>query len=77
MSDLPPIKLRLWRRYRGLSQRELATRAGITQATIHLLETTDQEPLTSTIQSLARALDCTPSQLYFSPIDVEERKHQS
>jgi transcriptional regulator with XRE-family HTH domain len=75
MSELPALQLRQWRRYRGFSQRELATRAGITQATINLLETTDQEPLASTIQSLARALDCTPSQLYSPPGDKEPTDH--
>lgn len=77
MDHLPPIKLSLWRRYRGLSQRDLAARAGVTQATVHLLETTEQTPRASTLQKLARALDCVPSELYFSPILEQEKERSS
>jgi len=76
MATLPPPKIALWRRFRGLTQRELAERAGVTQATISLLESKNQIPQIPTIQKLAKALDCTPSELYFSPIteDGKERR---
>lgn len=76
MAALPPPKIELWRRFRGLTQRELANRAGVTQTTISLLENKGQVPLASTVQKLSRALDCTPSELYLSPItdDGNERR---
>ncbi len=76
MATLPSPKIELWRRFRGLTQRELAERAGVTQATISLLERKGQLPQVTTIQKLAKALDCTPSELYFSPIaeDGQERR---
>ena len=71
MTDLPPLKLEHWRRYRGLSQRDLAKAAGVSQVTVHLLERTDQKVQPRTLRKLAKALECSPSQLYFSPLEVE------
>lgn len=71
MTDLPPLKLEHWRRYRGLSQRDLAKAAGVSQVTVHLLEQTEQRAQPRTLRKLAKALECSPSELYFSPLEVE------
>lgn len=72
-----PLKLELWRRYRNLTQIELAEKAGVTQRTISLLETKDQVPIARTVQRLAKALECDPSELYFSPLEVATRERRS
>ena len=61
MSSLEPVdfgaQLREWRRKRALSQRDLASLAGIQQATVARLETGAQQPRPRTIRKLAKALD--------------------
>ena len=41
---------------RGLTRRELATRAGITQSTLSRIENTDRQPLADIRKRLAQAL---------------------
>jgi transcriptional regulator with XRE-family HTH domain len=61
-------RLRLVREERGLSQRELAKRAGISTNAISLIERDENSPSVSTLQSLAAALNVKMS--YF----FDERK---
>ena len=77
MTELPSLQLALWRRYRGLSQRDLAALAGVTAATVNYLETRPgQTPQPKTLQKVAGALGCTPSELYFSPIGEDGRERR-
>ena len=62
-------KLRALREERALSQRDLATAAGVTQQTIVRAEQGAQEPTPSTIRKLAAALRVKPSALY-GPIEA-------
>ena len=68
------VFLREWRRYRAVSQADLAQRAEVTEATISRLEQPDHPPARpSTIRKLAAALDIAPHQLYASPsVDQHE-----
>jgi transcriptional regulator with XRE-family HTH domain len=56
-------RLRPLRERQALTQRELATLAGVTQSTIQRLETGLQEARPSTIRKLARALGVKPVDL--------------
>jgi transcriptional regulator with XRE-family HTH domain len=49
--------LRTWRQRRALSQRELASLAGLQQATLARLESGTRRPHPSTIRKLANALE--------------------
>jgi DNA-binding XRE family transcriptional regulator len=55
-----PIKL--WREHRGMTQQELAARAGISKPYLSQLETGKRQGTVETLSSIARALDV--------PIDV-------
>jgi DNA-binding Xre family transcriptional regulator len=66
------MKLRLhlaaWRHHRGLSQRQLAAVAGIPQETIARIESGPvRQWHISTVERLAKALECSPESLYFDP----------
>jgi len=61
--------LRAWRAYRGLSQEDLADRAGVSRSTITNAERGSGTVLPSTYQGLARALDIKPHQLRRPPPD--------
>lgn len=54
--------LKAWRIYKGLSQKEVAARAGITQAALSQMEKAEN-PRSSTIEKLAAALELDPEQL--------------
>jgi transcriptional regulator with XRE-family HTH domain len=56
-------RLRPLRERQALTQRELATLAGVTQSTVQRLETGLQEARPSTIRKLARALGVKPVDL--------------
>ncbi|MDP9439830.1 MAG: helix-turn-helix domain-containing protein [Actinomycetota bacterium] len=60
---VPLPGLRELRRMRGLSQRETAERAGITQGTVWQLETGRRGAYPRTIKRLCRALRVTPEDL--------------
>lgn len=55
--------LRAWREYLGLTQASVAKRAGITQAALSQLESSDAKPRKSTLEKLAQALDLKIEQL--------------
>ena len=55
--------IRAWREYFGLTQQELAQRAGLSQPTLARLEKADSRPRTSTLKKLAAALGITVAQL--------------
>lgn len=55
--------LKFERQSRGLSQGDLARRAGIDQTAVSRLEGGTREPRLVTICSLARALEVTPAEL--------------
>lgn len=60
---VPLPGLRALRRRRGLSQRELAELAGITQDTVWQLETGRRGAYPRTIKRLSRALEVAPEDL--------------
>lgn len=65
-------RLRAVRALHGLSQRELARRAGVTHATISLIET---ERVSPSVSSLKKVLDGIPLSLAeFFTLDVGERR---
>jgi transcriptional regulator with XRE-family HTH domain len=65
-------KIKMIRKARGLSQRELASRAGLTNGTISLIEKNKSSP---SVASLKRLLDAVPISLseFFSDFEVEDR----
>ncbi len=54
---------RAWREHFGLTQKEVAKKAGMTQAALSQLEKTKARPRKATLEKLARALDLTVEQL--------------
>lgn len=57
-------KLKRYRRGSGLTQKELAQKAGVTQSTVTQIETgTIAEPRPRTLTKLANALGVTPTDL--------------
>lgn len=63
-SESVGIKLRTIREERGLSQRELAQRAGISTNAVSLIERDENSPSVSTLQSLAAALNVKMSYFF-------------
>lgn len=53
----------VWREYRGLSAKELAEKAGITQAYLSQIETGKRDGTISTIKKIAEALKVTIDEL--------------
>jgi DNA-binding XRE family transcriptional regulator len=49
--------IKLWREHRGLTQQELATRAGISKPYLSQIETGKRQGTVETLSALARALD--------------------
>ncbi len=60
MEDKSMIKA--WREYKGISQKELAKKIGISQAALSQMESRGTERK-STLEKLARALEIEPEQL--------------
>jgi DNA-binding XRE family transcriptional regulator len=56
-------KVLAWREYRGMSARELAGKAGITQAYLSQIETGKRDGTVSTIKKIAEALKVTIDEL--------------
>lgn len=52
-----------WRKYRGISQRELAERLNMVQPTVTRLERPNVKPRLKTLEQVALALGCTVEQL--------------
>lgn len=69
------LKIRAWRRYRGLKALSLAARAGVSPQTISTLEN-GGKARESTIAAIAQALDVRPEDLANEPprpqIDMRE-----
>ena len=55
--------IRAWREYFGITQKELAQRAGMTQPALARLEKADSKPRISTLKKIAAAMDITLEQL--------------
>ena len=55
--------LRAWREYLGFTQKEVADRAGITQAALSQMENGDQKMRKATREKLATAIGLTPEQM--------------
>jgi transcriptional regulator with XRE-family HTH domain len=72
-----PIYLKEWRKVRFLTQRELATAAGISHRSIVAIENGEvKEPHPGTLRNLAAALEIEPAQLYRQPSAFEEGSNQ-
>jgi transcriptional regulator with XRE-family HTH domain len=72
-------KLRIIREERGLSQRELAQRAGISTNAVSLIERDENSPSVSTLQNLAAALNVKISYFFddYEPTQVLHAKAQN
>jgi transcriptional regulator with XRE-family HTH domain len=70
---LPRITyLRQWRKYRELTQEELAAQAGISQGMVSLLETGKSDYTGELLETIAKTLGCTPADLLTrDPLDME------
>ena len=55
--------IRAWREYFGMTQQELARRAGMTQPALARLEKSDSKPRIGTLKKIAAAMDITLEQL--------------
>jgi DNA-binding XRE family transcriptional regulator len=55
--------IRAWREYFGMTQQELAQRAGTTQPALARLEKSDSKPRIGTLKKIAAAMDITLEQL--------------
>lgn len=55
--------LKAWRKHLGLTQKEVAQRAGITQSALSQMECTAGNNRTATLEKLAKALGIATSQL--------------
>jgi transcriptional regulator with XRE-family HTH domain len=61
-----------WRKYRGLTQDELAELVGVTASSISQLESGKQGFTDSTLRALADALHCEPGELLMrNPLDAD------
>jgi transcriptional regulator with XRE-family HTH domain len=58
-----PTFVRAWRKYRKLTQEQLAEMVGLTAASISQLETGSQGFTHESLAAFAKALDCTPADL--------------
>ncbi len=65
--------LRAWRKYRGLTQEQLADRIGMSGSNISLLESGKQNYTQKILEELALALGTTPASLLTDhPLDLTE-----
>lgn len=55
--------LKAWRKYLGLTQKEVAGKAGITQSALSQMERVEINHRTATLEKLAKAMEITASQL--------------
>jgi len=56
--------LREWRKYRGMTQVELATASGLSQGAIAQIETGKRNPTVETARKFANALNCDIDNLF-------------
>ena len=61
LQDIPLIKA--WRLHKGLTQKSVAQKAGITQAALSQMEKTNNSKRTSTLEKLANALELSVEQM--------------
>lgn len=62
--------IRAWRKYRGLTQEQLAERVDLSTSSISQLETGEQGYSQGTLEALADALNCEPGDLLIrNPLD--------
>ena len=61
LEDIPLI--RSWRIYLGMTQKEVAEKAGISQAALSQMEKTENTSRTTTLEKLAAAMDLSVEQL--------------
>jgi transcriptional regulator with XRE-family HTH domain len=69
VSDTFPTNLVRVRRQAGLSQEQLAFRAGVTRNYVGGLERGEKSPTLRTLDKLAEALDISPLDLLTKPTD--------
>ena len=55
--------IRAWREYFGMTQQELARKAGMTQPALARLEKSDSKPRIGTLRKISAAMDITIEQL--------------
>jgi DNA-binding XRE family transcriptional regulator len=55
--------IRAWREYLGMTQQELARKAGMTQPALARLEKSDSKPRIGTLRKISAAMDITIEQL--------------
>ena len=55
--------IKAWRIHLGLTQKQVAEKAGITQSALSQMEKTDQEKRTATLEKLAHAMGLSVEQL--------------
>lgn len=55
--------VKAWRKYLGLTQSDIAKKAGITQAALSQMEKTENTLRTATLEKLAKAMNLTVEQL--------------
>jgi transcriptional regulator with XRE-family HTH domain len=55
--------IKAWRKHLGFTQKEVAQKAGITQAALSQMEKTDNELRSGTLDKLAAAMDLSVEQL--------------
>lgn len=63
------LKIRAWRKFRGLTQAQLADATGLTDASVSRIETGVQAYTRQTLEVLSEALKCEPEDLigHFEP----------
>ena len=64
--------LRAWRRYRGLTQEQLAERAGISHSTVSRVENGESDLTRTTAAPLAAALKIRTADLFRDPADPDD-----
>lgn len=70
-SARPTYFFREWRKFRGLTQEQLAERVGVSSATISQLEAGKQGFTDNTLEALAAELHCGPGDLLMrNPMDT-------
>ena len=55
--------LRAWRKFKKMTQKEVADKAGITQAAYSQMEKPDSKPHEATLAKIAKAMGVAPGQL--------------
>ena len=67
-----PNFIRQWRKFRKMTQQELADKLGIAQGSLSDLENSQYDYVQSTLERVAKALRCEPSDLIGRPPDQSD-----